>query len=96
MVGYASALHSGRTEAAFALLSSRCQKVFGQAQFSSVVQRATGRLGGATPQVGTVRSTVVGDRAFVSYTVSGGGTTFSPSDEPWVRQISGWRMDGCN
>ncbi|WP_203567759.1 hypothetical protein [Aestuariimicrobium ganziense] len=70
--------------------------MFTRDSFAQASRTAASRFGGTTPSVSGIGTQVIGSRAFVNYTVTGSGASFSPQGEPWVREGTTWLVDACN
>lgn len=89
---YSDAYLTGKGEAAYALLSKRCQERMDRNQFVALVGQAKQMYGSALP-IQTFKAEVSGDLARVTYTYS--VSAINQDAEPWVRESGHWHEDDC-
>lgn len=88
---YSAAFLGGDGEAAWALLSSRCQMSMPEIDYKATVAAAKVKYGLATLQ--SVTGSVNGTTGSATYTYS--DPTINQSDQPWTFEAGGWRWDAC-
>jgi hypothetical protein len=90
---YSDAFLTGDSDAAFALLSTRCQERLGKPAFAAVVTQA-GQAYGTALAFETFGAEVSGDLARVTYTYAE-DPSINQDSEPWVREGGAWHEDDC-
>lgn len=89
---YSDAYLSGNGEAAYALLSKRCQKIYTLEWFSALVDQAKNLYGNPLPMT-SFKAHIAGGTARVTYTYT--ITAINQTDQPWTLEAGGWRDDNC-
>ncbi|WP_028637721.1 hypothetical protein [Nocardioides sp. URHA0032] len=89
---YSDAYLTGDADAAYGLLSQRCQDRTPADQFASVVQTAKAQYGSAL-DFKSFDADVNGEQARVTYTYD--TAAINQDQEPWVKESGEWREDDC-
>lgn len=89
---YSDAFLTGDSEAAFDLLSERCQERHGEAGFTAIVELAATQYGVALP-FDTFAAEVNDDQARATYTFP--DASINQDSEPWVMEGGEWKEDDC-
>lgn len=89
---YSDAYLTGDADAAYGLLSQRCQDRMPADQFGAVVQAAKAQYGSAL-DFKSFDADVNGDQARVTYTYD--TAAINQDQEPWVKESGEWREDDC-
>lgn len=93
---YSDAYLTGDGDAAYALLSSRCQGEESKAEFTAIVEAAGELYGSALPFKSfdaTLHPAVDPTMASATYTYS--ISAIDQESEPWVREDGRWLNDDC-
>jgi hypothetical protein len=89
---YSSAYLGGHGDAAFALMSARCQAATPKAQMDSLASAAQSLYGALPIKTLTVDSQAASD-ASVSYTYA--VSKLDQTHQHWVKESGAWKYDGC-
>jgi hypothetical protein len=89
---YSDAYLSGNGDAAYTLLSRRCQDRWSKSDFSDLVEQA-GQQYGSPLHVTSFNADIAGDLARVTYTFT--VAAINQNAEPWVRENGDWHEDDC-
>lgn len=89
---YSDAYLSGDGKQAYNLLSNRCRLRHTLGEFSYLVSQAKLLYGNPIP-LKTFKAHISDDMARVTYTYSISG--INQTDQPWIRESSGWHDDNC-
>lgn len=89
---YSDAYLTGDADAAYALLSARCQKRMTKPEFTALVGRAKAQFGDALP-FKSYDAELNGNQARVTYTYT--VASINQEQEPWVLEDGAWREDDC-
>lgn len=83
---------TGQGNAAFQLLSRRCQAI--DPSFLGQVNELANRITGGPQPFLTFTAYIHGDRARATYTFR--TSALNQHRDPWVLEDGGWRWDGCD
>jgi hypothetical protein len=89
---YSDAFLTGDGDAAYALLSARCQERRTAGEFGAVVSMAAEQYGEAL-EFKTFDAEMNDAQARVTYTFE--VAAINQADEPWVNEDGGWKNDDC-
>lgn len=88
---YSSAFLRGDGDAAFAMLSARCQTVLPKAQLTAAARGGAALYGRA--RIVSIQPTLAGNRATVTYRFD--QPAIDQTNQPWAREGGAWRYDSC-
>lgn len=92
VTAYSDAFLTGDADAAFAMLSKRCQDRVGAETFAGIVAQAE-QTYGSPLELESFEAQISGDLARASYTYA--VSAIDQDQEPWVREAGEWREDDC-
>jgi hypothetical protein len=92
---YSDAFLTGDADAAYALLSKRCQDRTGKAEFAAIVEQAGQQYGDPLPFKTFSTGVLVDDADLARVTYTYAVAEINQDAEPWVREDGAWHEDDC-